>query len=152
MTPKEAAAVTGPGLKVSGKSIPADLQSVAVGCAECHTLRPGAHKDTVDHMGHEVHMVVSPKDCAVCHAEEDEQYAKNIMAHAYGNLAENPVYHALERSILGKPERVEGRVRFAPAHPDTQADSCYYMPWNPLCRLSGLKPEIRIWAKCSFPS
>ena len=150
MTPKEAAAVTGPGLKVTGKAIPADWQSVAVGCAECHTLRPTAHKDTVDHMGHEVHMVVSPKDCAVCHAEEDEQYARNIMAHAYRNLAENPVYNALEQSIIGKPERAGGRVHFRPSHPDTQADACYYCHGTRL-KVTGFETRDTDMGEMQFP-
>jgi len=150
MTPRDAAAVTGLGLKVSSKSIPVDLQSVAVGCAECHTLRPSAHKDTVDHMGHEVHLVVSPKDCAVCHAEEEDQYSRNIMAHAYGNLAENPVYNVLEQSIIGKPERVEGRIGFKPSHPDTRADSCYYCHGTRL-KVSGFETRDTDMGEMQFP-
>ena len=150
MTPGEATAVTGLGLKVSSKSIPADLQSVAVGCAECHTLRPTAHKDTVDHMGHEVHLVVSPKDCATCHAEEEGQYSRNIMAHAYKNLADNPVYNALEQSIIGKPERTGGRIRFAPSHPDTQAETCYYCHGTRL-KVSGFETRDTDMGEMQFP-
>ncbi|MEW6672982.1 MAG: multiheme c-type cytochrome [Thermodesulfobacteriota bacterium] len=150
MTAGEAAAVKGSGLKVSGKSIPAELQSVAVGCAECHTLRPAAHKDTIDHMGHEVHMVVSPKDCGVCHAEEDAQYAGNIMAHAYRNLAENPVYNALEQSIIGKPERDGDRVRFNAVPADTRADACYYCHGTRL-QISGFETRETDMGEMQFP-
>jgi hypothetical protein len=126
ITPKEALSVKGTARKVSSLSISKELQSVAVGCAECHTLRPRKHKDTVEHNGHEKHVVVSPDDCATCHTEEAGQYSKNIMAHAYNNLAGNPVYQALQRSILGQPVRKKGAVQLTPSHVNTQADACYY--------------------------
>ena len=62
ITPAEAMAVEGLGLKVSGKKIPENLRTVAVGCAECHTLRSETHKDTFDHNDYPVHVVVSPRD------------------------------------------------------------------------------------------
>jgi len=126
VTPKAAAAVKGLARKVSSQSIPEELQATAVGCAECHTLRPGKHKDTVEHNGYRMHGVVSPDDCATCHAEEAGQYSKNIMAHAYNNLAGNPVYQALQLSILGQPVRKNGSVQMRPSHADTKADACYY--------------------------
>jgi len=46
------------------------------------------HADTFDHNGYDIHIVVSPGDCRTCHAQETEQYSKNIMAHAYKNLPE----------------------------------------------------------------
>ena len=92
ITPKSAMAVEGVARKVSSKSVPESLQNVAVGCAECHTRRPKAHADTFDHNGYEIHVVVSPDDCQTCHTTERKQYAKNIMAHAYGNLADNKLH------------------------------------------------------------
>ncbi|MCK5203227.1 MAG: hydroxylamine oxidase, partial [Desulfobacterales bacterium] len=89
ITPKEAMAVEGVARKVSSKAVPENLQNVVVGCAECHTLRPKAHADTFDHNENNIHVVVSPDDCKTCHATERQQYSKNIMAHAYGNLADN---------------------------------------------------------------
>jgi hypothetical protein len=89
MTPKEAMAVEGVARKVSSTTVPENLQTVVVGCAECHTLRPEAHADTFEHNGFDVHVVVSPDDCQTCHVTERKQYSKNIMAHAYGNLADN---------------------------------------------------------------
>ena len=101
-TPKDAMAVEETARSVSNPSIPHPLQTIAVGCAECHTLRPKAHADTFEHNGYEVHVVVSPKDCAVCHTVETEQYDKNIMAHAFKNLAGNLVHQMLQHSIIGK--------------------------------------------------
>ncbi|RPJ74136.1 MAG: hydroxylamine oxidase, partial [Desulfobacteraceae bacterium] len=126
MTPGEALAVKGLGLKVSSKEVPPALKETAVGCAECHTLRPEAHADTFEHNGFEIHIVVSPGDCRTCHAQEAEQYTRNIMSHAYRNLADNKVFNDLEHTILGGIERKGGKITLQPAHAATKAEACYY--------------------------
>ena len=127
VTPKEALAVKGHALKVSSTAVPENLLGTSVGCAECHLLRPEAHADTFEHNGYDVHVVVTPDDCAVCHAAEREQYSKNIMAMAYGNLADNSLYNDLQRTILGTPH-ADGRgpLTFAEENDLTRADACYY--------------------------
>jgi hypothetical protein len=102
------------------------LKGVAVGCAECHLLRPDAHADTFYHNGYDVHVVVSPDDCKTCHAQEADQYARNLMSHARKNLAGNPLYNQLERSISGRPTATPGGLRFAPPTDEDRAESCYY--------------------------
>ncbi len=87
--------------RISSAKVPEKLSASPVGCAECHTLNPEKHKDAFDHNGFNVHIVVTPEDCAVCHSEEVKQYGKNIMACAYGNLVNNPVYMDLADSING---------------------------------------------------
>ncbi|MGD8388108.1 MAG: multiheme c-type cytochrome [Desulfobacteraceae bacterium] len=87
--------------RISAASPPESLRDVTVGCAECHTLRPEAHSDTFEHSGYDVHVVVSPADCATCHPEERAQYADNLMSRAYGNLMQNPVYRNLADTING---------------------------------------------------
>ena len=126
VTPKTAMAAEALSRKVSSPSVPDPLLDVAVGCAECHTLRPQAHADTFEHNGYEIHVVVSPADCRTCHSEEANQYDKNIMAHAWNNLAGNEVYKALERSIIGQPALTGDTVSFKPADADTRAEACYY--------------------------
>jgi len=126
ITPKQALAVDGLARKVSSKTVPDNLQSITVGCAECHTLRPGAHAGTFEHNGYDIHVVVSPKDCAVCHATEAGQYSKNIMAHAYDNLDANRLYRKLQLSINGRKEFKAGKIVYQPADDDTQAETCYY--------------------------
>ncbi len=81
--------------------VPAKLSGTVVGCAECHTLNTDAHKDTFNHNDVKVHLTVTPKDCAVCHPVETSQFDKNLMAHARGNLANNALYHSLEKAING---------------------------------------------------
>ena len=70
--------------RVSAKSIPEPLQSVAVGCYECHTLNPAAHKDNFEHAGYKINVVVSPNDCKTCHSIEADQYSGSTKAYASG--------------------------------------------------------------------
>lgn len=126
ITPRQAMAVKGPSLKVSSRTVPESLSDSVVGCAECHTQRPGEHADTFEHNGYDVHIVVSPKDCATCHQQEDEQYSGNIMSHAFGNLADNAIYQKQQDAILrmGRSAGVENPFRFD--QPATEAEACYY--------------------------
>jgi hypothetical protein len=126
VAPKTAMAVSGLGLKVSSTAVPDALQETAVGCAECHTLRPKEHADTFEHNGYDIHVVVSPGDCRTCHAQEADQYTRNIMAHAYKNLAGNPVFSDLENTILGFVQRKGGRIAVQPADAATRAEACYH--------------------------
>jgi hydroxylamine dehydrogenase len=126
MTPQKAAMVKGLANKLSSKTIPEELQQTAVGCAECHMLRPQAHADTFDHNGYDIHVVVSPDDCGTCHSQERAQYTQNPMSHAYGNLASNALFQQLEKAITGTPERANGRILHKPANAATQAETCYY--------------------------
>jgi hypothetical protein len=126
VTPGEAMAVEGLARKVSSNAVPEDLRGIAVGCAECHMLRPNDHADTFEHNGYEIHLVVSPDDCKTCHTQEADQFSKNLMSHAVKNLADNPVYHQLQESILGDPGFENGRVTIAASDADTRAEGCYY--------------------------
>ena len=126
MTPQNALKADKLKRRMSGTSVPEALQNQAVGCAECHTLRAGAHSDTFEHNGYEIHLVVSPDDCATCHVTERTQFAKNLMAHAYKNLAENPLYQDLQRTILGETTVKDGKIRFSPANGLTRAEACFY--------------------------
>lgn len=124
VTPSEASLVKGLARKVSSDNIPDGLKEVVVGCPECHTLNPETHADSFEHNGYNVHIVVSPKDCSSCHSNEAEQYEKNIMSHAHGNLVENSLYRLLIDSInsvprgSGEPSRINKDF--------TDADSCLY--------------------------
>jgi hydroxylamine dehydrogenase len=129
VTSKTAMAAKGLARKVSSKQVPEDLLNVVVGCAECHTQRSKAHADTFEHNGYDVHVVVSPGDCAACHGLEASQYSKNIMSHAYKNLAANPLYQRLQNSILGTMEPADekkGDMTIKPPNDATKAEACYY--------------------------
>ena len=126
ITPQNAMAVEGLARKLSSKNVPENLKNSVIGCAECHTLNPKKHADTFEHNGYDIHVVVSPTDCSTCHAQEADQYTRNIMSHAYDNLAANPLYQKLERSIIGSKKRNEGRIVYEAANTATKEETCYY--------------------------
>lgn len=127
-TPKDAMGVEDPARKVSSKTVPEAVKNFAVGCAECHMQRPGEHADTFDHNGYNIHVVVSPDDCRLCHSDEAEQYSGNLMSHAYNNLAENQLYQLHQQSIIGEID-IKSKSKPKPtlaANADTKAEACYY--------------------------
>lgn len=87
--------------RVSSPNPPAELHSSTVGCYECHSRNTAQHKDSFDHFGYRINVIVTPNDCATCHAVEVTQYEVSKKANAYANLMENPVYHALVSTIDG---------------------------------------------------
>jgi hydroxylamine dehydrogenase len=112
--------------RVSFTELPSELAEVVVGCAECHTSKSQEHKAGFEHNGFQVHTVVSPRDCAVCHPVEAEQYGKNLMSHAYGNLMQNSVYLDLARSVTGVQMMKEDKVVQRDPDPESMADSCLH--------------------------
>lgn len=150
MTPKAAMAVKGLQNRLSSTQVHETLQGTSVGCAECHTLRGDKHADTFEHNGHDIHVVVSPDDCATCHSTERAQYSKNIMAMAEKNLAENTLYADLQRTILGKAELKKNKVRFTPANAMTRADACYYCHGTKL-KVTGTETRDTDAGELDFP-
>ncbi|MCF8085341.1 MAG: cytochrome c3 family protein [Desulfohalobiaceae bacterium] len=112
--------------RISAESVPEDLADSTVGCAECHTLNPGEHPDTFAHNGKKVHAVVTPKDCAVCHPEEREQFSRNKMSQAHGNLMDNKLYQQLITAINGVPsvDPEQGTVQERAPDRLSNQDSC----------------------------
>jgi hydroxylamine dehydrogenase len=120
VSPSEAMGFQEANRRFSAKSVNSELSGNAVGCAECHTLNSDKHKDSFEHNGFTVHTVVSPSDCATCHPTERDQYSKNIMNHAYGNLVNNPLYMDLVGNINFIGSFTE------PQKAKTFNDSCLY--------------------------
>jgi len=87
--------------RVSTDSISAELRDHVVGCFECHSQNTDKHKDSFDHFGYRINVMVSPNDCATCHPVEVSQYEVSKKANAYANLMENPVYRKLVSTIDG---------------------------------------------------
>jgi hydroxylamine dehydrogenase len=123
ITPQDALKIDGPARKISSKNVPENLKNSVVGCAECHTANPKTHADTFEHNGYDIHVVVSPRDCSRCHAQEAEQYSQNLMANAYDNLAANTLYQKLERSIIGSKKRNKDKIVYEAADPATKAET-----------------------------
>ena len=126
MTPREGLKKTKLERRVSSEKIPGTLAGTVVGCAECHTLNAGKHKDSFEHNGFQVHVVVTPEDCATCHGKEVQQYGQNLMAKAYGNLMNNPVYRQLVEDINGTAVFKENKLILTKPDSETNADSCLF--------------------------
>ena len=94
--------------RISAKNVPPSLGTVAVGCYECHGLNPADHADNFAHQGHRINVIVSPNDCAICHPTEAQEYAGSKKAHAIANLDDNPLYHQLVETVVGKSSDVHG--------------------------------------------
>ncbi|MBD3226376.1 MAG: hydroxylamine oxidase [Caldithrix sp.] len=112
--------------RVSSTAIDSALQPVVVGCYECHALNTDQHADAFEHNGYTINVVVSPNDCAACHATERQQYSRNIMAHAYGNLVNNAVYQDLIRSVNNPHHYADGQLGIGKKDTLTNYESCLY--------------------------
>ena len=101
------------------------MESVPVGCYECHGLNTAAHADSFEHFGYQINLVVSPADCATCHPQESTEYAESKKAHAIANLRDNPVYHGLETEVIGMKVVQDGQLSSLPPSAHTQGEACY---------------------------
>jgi len=112
--------------RVSVEEVQDKLANVSVGCAECHTMNAAKHKDTFEHNDYQVHIVVTPEDCATCHQVEVEQYGKNLMSYARINLLENPVYVSLMNEVSGTHQLQGPQTTLTPPNEKTNADACLF--------------------------
>ena len=151
VTPRAARSMILKKRRVSFDTVPEKVARVVVGCAECHTLNPEKHEDTFEHGGYQVHVVVTPEDCAACHPVELEQYSKNLMYEAYGNLRENPVYHGLVDSVNGTQTFEEMKTIYEGSDASTDADSCFYCHGT-VVEVKGMETRDTVDGEMSFPN
>jgi hypothetical protein len=111
--------------RVSSDNIPDSLKDVVVGCYECHSLNATNHTDNFDHFDYHINVVVSPPDCAVCHAVEAQQFGSSKKAHALGNLRKNPVFHTMVDGITSVADVKNGKLTIAGASDQTKNETCY---------------------------
>ena len=111
--------------RVSSDTIPEALQSVAVGCYECHSLNSSDHQDNFEHFGYQVNLIVSPNDCRTCHSVEAEQYSGSKKAHALDILQKNPVYNTLVQTITSAKEVKENKIVHLKSSDITKWETCY---------------------------
>jgi hydroxylamine dehydrogenase len=136
--------------RISAAKVPEKLAGVVVGCAECHGLNPGSHRDTFDHNEKKIHVVVSPQDCATCHPEEAEQFTKNIMSWARVNLVENKLYQSLLKAINGVQSFKNMRTTIAAPDAKTNADSCYHCHGTEI-KVTGKHGKDTDYGEMEFP-
>ena len=150
VTPRAAKSMIALKRRVSFDTVPKTLSQVVVGCAECHTLSIGTHEDTFEHNGFQVHVVVTPEDCAVCHPVEARQYSQNIMSHAYGNLQNNPVYLSLADETNGLQSIDRGKITRTKPNEETNAESCLYCHGT-VVEVQGTETRETAFGEMSFP-
>jgi hydroxylamine dehydrogenase len=112
--------------RISVEQVSDKVANVSVGCAECHTMNAKKHKDTFEHADYQVHIVVTPEDCATCHSVEVAQYGKNVMSYARTNLVENPLYASLMNEVNGIHGLQGEETTLAPPDAKTNADACLF--------------------------
>jgi hypothetical protein len=112
--------------RVSSTDIDSSLLSVAVGCYECHSLNTERHKDAFEHNGYTINVIVSPDDCATCHAVEADQYSRNLMSQAHANLVENGLYQTLMKSVNNPHSYAEDGLTIGGTDTLTSYESCLY--------------------------
>ena len=112
--------------RISVEKVPKEFANVTVGCAECHTMNPGKHQDSFEHNDYQVHIVVTPQDCATCHRVEVEQFSKNLMSFARVNLVDNPLYMDLVKAVNGIQSFKNMKTTFSAPDPQTNADACLF--------------------------
>ena len=112
--------------RISSDKIDSTLMSVTVGCYECHSLNAEKHKDSFEHNGYKINVVVSSDDCSTCHSAELQQYSKNMMSYANTNLVNNAVYRDLMKSVNGQYHYTEGNLVSGDADELTEHESCLY--------------------------
>ena len=136
--------------RVSNEKVPSDYMNTVIGCAECHTMNSGKHKDSFEHNGFNVHIIVTPSDCATCHAVEVQQYGKNLMVHAYGNLTRNALYQDLMNSINGIQTFEQMKTTLKSPDPETQLDACLHCHGSEV-KVKGVKARKTEMGEMAFP-
>ncbi len=136
--------------RVSAKSIAEHLARTTVGCAECHISNSEKHMDTFNHEGYQVHVVITPEDCSICHPAERVQYEKNIMSYAPINLTNNPIYHSLLTSINGTQDFDGISTSLEDPNEQTNFESCLYCHGSEVL-VQGLTSRETIFGDMEFP-
>jgi hypothetical protein len=147
-----AQALTKPELerRVSSSDIAPELQEVAVGCYECHGLRIEAHGDAFEHNGYEINVIVSPADCATCHRVEADQYSRNIMSHAYGNLVDNTLYQDFTKVVNNHYTYENKELVIGEGDMLTEYESCLYCHGTKV-EVKGLVTRDTDYGELEFP-
>lgn len=157
ITPATAAGKSEIERRVSFKIIDDKLMGTVVGCYECHSRNPEAHKDNFEHFGFRINIVVSPNDCAVCHPVEEREFSASKKANAYGNLENNAVYHALYSTIIGLKTVTASDIAVQKPSEHTKQDTCFACHGMPI-KVTGMKEmqtkigNIKIPALTNWPN
>lgn len=149
-TPKEALEKPKLERRVSFTDLDEKLKNFIVGCYECHSLNTDKHSDSFEHFGYTINVIVSPKDCAICHPEEASQFSKNLMAYAYSNLVENPLYRELIRAVNNEYKFHKDKLVIGEDNKLTDYESCLYCHGSKI-EVKGMKNRDTEFGESLFP-
>lgn len=149
-TVQEALKKADPERMISSTDIPEGLSNTAIGCYECHGLNPDSHKDNFEHEGFAINVIVSPKDCAVCHVKDVEEYSNSKKAHAVYNLLENPVYLTLVNTLTSVKEVKDGKIRQLESSSSAKGETCLACHGTEVS-VAGMKTVKTAYAEMEFP-
>lgn len=125
VTPAQGLALPKQQRRISVDQLTGSIAETVVGCAECHTMNTDKHQsDSFEHNGFTIHTVVSPADCAACHPTETLDFADNVMAQAYANLMDNPLYEIMVNNTNGLATYDGKMFHHQKADDMSNADSC----------------------------
>jgi hydroxylamine dehydrogenase len=82
-----------------------------VTCADCHIAEGKDRPDIQDHYGHEVVVLVTPKDCASCHPEESQEFQES--------------HHARAAQFIGSLDNVLGEIVGGPPVANVGCRQCH---------------------------
>jgi hypothetical protein len=138
--------------RISAEDIPAELQNIAIGCAECHTMNTDKHpEDSFAHNGFTIHTVVTPSDCATCHPTERTEYSDNLMSRAYTNLMENSTYAIMVDNTNGLAEFNGSEFHHIHADDTSNADSCLACHGT-VVKVNGTETRDTMMGPMEFPT
>ncbi len=82
-----------------------------VGCATCHAADGKERPDIQEHYGQKIVVLVTPKDCAACHAKESEEFERS--------------YHSRGAQFIGSLDNVLGEIVGGPQAVDVGCRQCH---------------------------
>ena len=110
--------------RISVKEVKKELSGYVVGCYECHSLNTDNHKDSFEHFGNKINIIVSPSDCNTCHPKEVKEYTNSKKYFAYKNIIENPLYLSLINNVLGIKKFSDKKITFINPSDTTLHETC----------------------------
>lgn len=138
--------------RMSTAEVDTTMNGIVIGCAECHTMNNEQHEhDRFEHNGFVIHTVVSPSDCATCHPVEVEDFSHNLMAQAYGNLMDNPVYKIMVDNTNGLATFNGTGFHHETADDMSNADSCLSCHGT-IVKVTGTETRETAMGEMDFPT
>ena len=136
--------------RISAEEVPEELAGVAVGCYECHSRRLEQHRDSFEHEGYEINVIVSPEDCATCHPRERDEFAGSKKAHAVGNLLNNDVYKLLVDTLVSVKEVKRDGIAQLEATDNARGETCLACHGT-VVEVAGMKTVVSEYGTLDVP-